>query len=292
MIPQTVSQGAGATVAPLAAKHSDSDKSAIEVPLNYLVDTGERPASYVPAVGQGEVRRTGTYADVTVAVFDGRPYAAELSLDREGFALIRHDTALTDFFDAEAVKATYYPEVEAAVRAATGAAEVLAFDHNLRVDGEIGEGTRRPVRLVHNDYTEISGPQRVRDLLPAAEAEARLGKRVAIVNLWRPIVGPVQRSPLALADARSIAPGDLKKQDLIYGDRKGEIFNAVHDPAHRWVYFPQMTADEALLIKGYDSLTDGTARFTLHTAFDDPTTPDGAPPRQSIETRTLVFFDT
>ncbi len=287
MIPQTVFQGAGATVPPLAVTRA----GAVEAPLSFLVDTGERPAAYIPEVGQGDVHRTGTYAPVTVAIENGRPRAAELSLDREGFALIRHETAVTDFLDAEAVKAFYYPEVEAAVKAATGAAEVLVFDHNVRVDGEIGEGIRTPVRQVHNDYTEISGPQRVRDLLPPAEAEARLGKRVAIVNLWRPIAGPVLRSPLALADAQSIAPEDLKKQDLIYRDRTGEIFNGVHNPDQRWTYFPEMTVDEAILIKGYESLTDGTARFTLHTAFDDPTTPENAPPRRSIEARTLVFFD-
>jgi hypothetical protein len=59
---------------------------------------------------------------------------------------------------------------------------------------------------------------------------------------------------------------------------------------HRWYYFPQMRADEALLIKTFDSATDGRARFSVHTAFEDPSAPADAAPRESIETRALLFF--
>ena len=144
---------------------------------------------------------------------------------------------------------------------------------------------------MHNDYTAKSGPQRVRNLLDADEAEALLKNRVAVINVWKPIQGPVQTAPLALADAQSIAPGDLTELELVYPDRTGEIYNATFSPDHRWYYFPDMQKDEAILIKGYDSVDDGRARFTLHTAFDDPTSPPDAAPRQSIEVRTLVFFD-
>jgi hypothetical protein len=144
--------------------------------------------------------------------------------------------------------------------------------------------------MVHNDYTDKSGPQRVRDLLPAPEAEARLKRRFVEINVWRPIKGPVQAWPLALADAQSIAPADVIPADLIYADRTGEILYGIYNPAHRWNYFPRMAREEAVLIKCFDSLTDGRARFSLHTAFEDPTTPANAPPRESIEIRTLAFF--
>ena len=151
-------------------------------------------------------------------------------------------------------------------------------------------GLRAPVQMVHNDYTDKSGPQRVRDLLPAYEAEARLQRRFVEINVWRPIKGPVQAWPLALADARSIAPADVITCDLIYADRTGEILYGIYNPDHRWNYFPRMERHEAALIKCYDSLKDGRARFSLHTAFEDPTTPENAPPRESIEIRALAFF--
>ena len=281
-------------VAPIPAPAPEPGLDHVLAPLTFLVDTGQRPAAYRPTNGNGEWRRTGEYVPVEVPIHDGRPLARDLSLDREGFVLTRHDTSVADFFDPEEVRAVYYPEVERLVKAATGASRVLVFDHNVRIDdvtARTDKGVSGPARNVHNDYTAKSGPQRVRDLLEPEEAEALLKGRVANINVWRPIVGPVQTAPLALGDARTIAPRDLVELDLIYPDRTGEIYNVVHNPAQRWFYFPAMQTDEAILIKGYDSAEDGRARFSPHTAFDDPTSPPDAAPRQSIEARTLVFFD-
>ena len=96
--------------------------------------------------------------------------------------------------------------------------------------------------------------------------------------------------PLAICDASSVAPDDLVRADLIYPDRVGEIYNAVYSPDHRWFYVSEMQTDEVLLFKGYDSDTDGLARFTLHTAFDLKSTPADAPPRESIEVRALAYL--
>lgn len=142
---------------------------------------------------------------------------------------------------------------------------------------------------VHVDHTLKSGRRRVRDLLPD-EADDLLRRRFAIVNLWRPIRGPLLDAPLALCDAGSVAPGDLVASDLVYPNRVGETYAVAFNPAHRWFYVPAMRTDEAVLIKCYDSAEDGRARFAPHTAFDDPTTPPDAPPRESIELRTLVFW--
>ncbi len=278
-----------------AARAADAGEApdSVEAALNYLVDTGEKPRVFVAPIGTGEHQRTGTYADFSAAIKNGRKLTPPPSLDREGFALTRHATAVRDFYDEDEVKSVYYPEMGRLVKAATGAEHVLVFDHNRRIDGgraQAVEGVRPGVRRVHNDYTAKSGPQRVRDLLDPAEAEARLKGRVAVVNVWRPIRGPVETAPLALADARSVAPKDLVATDLVYSDRVGEIYEATYNRAQRWYYFPKMERTEALLIKGYDSETDGRARFTPHTAFDDPTTPKGAAPRESIEVRTLAFF--
>lgn len=263
----------------------------VRAAINYIEANGERPRAFQYDPPPGVPLRTGTYTPCTVLIRNGRAHAG-FSLDREGFALLREPTQFANFRDAAAVKAVYYPEVEAAVRRATGAARVVAFDHNVRHAPSAFEkkhGAKEPVKRAHNDYTVKSGPQRVRDLL-GAEAEALLRKRFAVVNLWRPISGPVEESPLALADARSIAPADLIATDLIYRDRIGETYALAYNPAHRWYYFPRLETSEAILIKCFDSAEDGRARFAAHSAFDDPTSPPHPRPRESIEARTLVFF--
>lgn len=265
----------------------------VRASINYLTPTGERPRVFQYDPPPGVAPRTGTYAPIPVLVRDGRALDGRLSLDREGFALLHAPTAFTRFADAEAVKAAYYPEAEAIVKHAAGAARVVAFDHTVRhaptaLDKKAG--AREPVKRAHNDYTVKSGPQRLRDLL-GAEAEALLKTRFAIVNLWRPIGGPVEEAPLAFCDAQSIAPADLVPSDLVYRDRIGETYALAPNPAHRWYYFPRMSPDEAALIKCYDSAEDGRARFAAHGAFDDPASPANPRPRESIEARTFVFFD-
>jgi hypothetical protein len=260
--------------------------------INYLVPSGERPVAYQYDPPPGVPLRTGTYAEMPVVLRNGRA-AGALSLDREGFLLARRPTAFARYYDSEAVKAAYYPEAERVVKELSGAARVVVFDHNVRhapLYRLRQGGAKEPVKRAHNDYTVKSGPQRVRDLL-GDEAEALLQKRFAIINVWRPINGPVEEAPLALCDAQSIAPGDLVETNLIYRDRIGETYALAQNPAHRWYYFPRMQPDEVVLIKCYDSATDGRARFAAHSAFDDPTSPAGARPRESIEVRTLAFFD-
>ncbi len=267
---------------------------AVTAALTYLVDTGVKPVTY-PSVagGDGVSRWAGRQEEHLVAIHDGRAAAEPFDLDRQGFALVRHDTAVTDFYDDAEIETVYEAEVESLVKAVTGASRVVVFDHTRRSDSVAmreQKGIREPAGNVHNDYTARSAPQRVRDLLPAEEAEALLKRRFAIVNVWRPIRGPVRTAPLALCDARSVAPEDLIAAERRAKDRVGEIQQAVFNPAHRWYYFPNMERHEAVLIKVYDSAEDGRARFTIHTAFDDPTSPPDAPPRESIETRTFVFF--
>ncbi len=173
----------------------------------------------------------------------------------------------------------------------------MIFDITRRSDGGVGaknpEGLRGPASQLHVDYTKKSGPQRVKDILGEEEA-ARLtaaGARIIQINVWRPIHGPVERSPLALADASSTHQEDLIATDQIFPDRVGEIYNVAHAPSQRWYYAPRMTTNEVLLIKGWDSLDDGRARFTPHGAFHTPETRENAPARESIEVRTLVVIE-
>ena len=180
------------------------------------------------------------------------------------------------------------------IKQRTGASRVVIFDHTLRSgDDETRreKQIREPVMSVHNDYTEWSGPQRVRDLLPEDEAGELLEHRFAIIQAWRAIQNPIQSNPLAIADARTLAEGDLIAAERRYPDRVGETYQISYNPDHDWFYFPNMTREEALVFKVYDSARDGRARFTAHSAIADPTSPPDAEPRESIEMRTLVFFD-
>jgi hypothetical protein len=268
----------------------------VNAPLTFITPQDTKPVFESSAITGGAPRVFFDTERHTVAINDMRPLAGALSLDLEGFELLQHET-VADLYDDEALEEVYYPEIEALLRAATGASRVVIFDATRRSDAGAGtknrDGLRGPASRVHVDYTAKSGPQRVKDLLGESEA-ARLaasGARIIQINVWRPIRGPVQRSPLALADAASVRPEDLIATDQVFPDRVGEIYHVAYDPAQRWYYAPEMTPDEVLLIKGWDSLQDGRARFTPHGAFDLPDTPEGAPPRESIEVRTLVVIE-
>jgi len=260
--------------------------------IMYTVDTGEKLVN--ETFGPNNIRRrsTGAHEAKKVTIADGRAVAGELSLDGNGFVVVRHPTAVRDFFDADELKRVYYAEMERLVREVSGATRTAMFDHTLRSGDEVEREARlirEPVLNAHNDYTEWSGPQRVHDLLPD-EAEALLRGRFAIIQVWRAINQPIRANPLALADARSVAPADLLISERRYPNRVGQTYRLRYNQAHRWFYFPQLARDEAIVFKVYDSATDGRARFTPHTSFADPATPAGAPPRQSIEARVLAFF--
>jgi hypothetical protein len=261
--------------------------------LNYLAPVEGKPRTYAFDPPAGEPKSTALAEPHQVPVFDGRAISDSFSLDREGFAFVRHPTAVRDFYNDEEIRKVYYPAAEAFIKATLRADRVLIFDHTVRrrVEGAAdirGAGPRQPATRVHVDQTHASGANRVREHLPA-EADELLKSRVQVINLWRPIRGPLRDTPLALCDAASVAADDLVASDLVYPNRNGETYSVKFNPDHRWFYFPEMTADEALLLKCYDSATDGRARFAPHTAFVDPTTPKDAPPRESIELRTLVF---
>jgi hypothetical protein len=263
----------------------------VESTLNYLAPMAERPCYYLyePPAGTPWRNTSGDRRRITIE--DAREISRHLSLDEQGFVLADHATGIADLYDPGAVRGGYYREVEALVERVTGAVRVLAFDHNVRASTKSEPAqslAKEPVRFAHNDYTERSGPQRVRDLT-GAEAEALLARRFAVINVWKPIRGPVETAPLAVCDARSIRPEDLVPTDLLYPDRTGEVYSLTFHPDHRWFYFPRMRSNEVMMLKCYDS-DRSLARFTAHSAFDDPASPSDAPPRQSIEVRTLAFF--
>jgi len=252
------------------------------------------PPVYRPSIGGAEARLdlSGDYVGREVEILSGRDLPETFSLDEQGFQLVHHKSAVTDIYDPEQRTRLHEVECRELVSAATGAALAHVFDHTLRSGDSKRREERRsrePTTIIHNDYTPRSGPQRVRDLM-GDEANALLQKPFAIVNVWRPIRA-VESFPLALCDARTVRPEDLIRAERRAKDRIGEIYVARFAPGQRWIYFPNMGTDEALLIKTYDSREDGRTRWCIHTAFDAVGTEPGARPRESIETRVFAFLD-
>ncbi|HUQ77088.1 MAG TPA: CmcJ/NvfI family oxidoreductase [Burkholderiales bacterium] len=263
----------------------------MQAEITYTRDTGETLVN--ETFGPNNIRRrsSGSEDPHRVEIADGRR-AGDLALDATGFFLVEHQTKVRDFFDAEELKRVYYPEVIALIQRLSGASRVVVFDHTLRSGDEAereAKLVREPVLSAHNDYTEWSGPNRVREVM-GAQADTLLERRFAIIQVWRAINQPIRSNPLAMLDARSVAPEDLLIAERRYPNRVGQTYRLKYNPQHRWFYFPEMRREEAIVFKVYDSEKDGRARFTPHTSFDDPTTPPGAPPRQSIEARALAFF--
>ena len=261
--------------------------------IPYTADTGEKLVN--ETFGPNNIRRrnSGTQQLMPMAVSNGRLFAGTLSLEQNGFLLVEHKTKVADFFDPRQLESVYYPEIEQLIKRESGASRVAIFDHTLRSGDEAERETkliREPVMSAHNDYTEWSGPNRVREFLPD-EAEELLTRRFAIVQVWRAIDQPILANPLALADAGSVAMDDLVVAERRYPHRVGQTYRLKYNANHRWYYFPEMHRDEAIVFKVYDSVIDGRARFTPHTSFADPNTPAGAPPRQSIEVRAFAFFN-
>jgi hypothetical protein len=282
---------AGADAMTIAAERSTTT---IRAPLNYIVDTGTPPVMYVDWPEMADKANPPQYRLQEMPIRDGRPLRDNFELDIHGFAFVTHNTAMTDFTDPEERKRVYEPEVETLIKQTASASEVVVFDHTIRIGDEqtrSSANARGPVKSVHNDYTEDSAPRRLRDILGDAEAERRMRRRWAIIQVWRPIRRRVVTDPMAICDARSIPHEGFILLQRRYQFRTAEVYYITHNPAHVWYYFPHMERNEALVFKVFDSDASKTARFTAHTAFDDPTSPPDAWPRESIETRTFAFFD-
>jgi hypothetical protein len=268
--------------------------SSVRATMKYTVDNGVAPDYYFYEPDASvKLNPPGTDAR-EVEIHDAWPRVNQLSVDKEGFELHDFDAAFTEFEEDDAVKTRFYPQVVDFVKRHTGARRVVVFDHTIRkrLPADLKQQTtvQRPaVMLVHSDYTPASGPLRVRDIVPE-DAEDLLTRRVAFYNLWKPLYRRVEELPLAMIDAQTQDPADLLRMDLKYRERTGEIYVLRHSPQHRWCYFPQMEASQALLLKTYDSVDDGRARFMGHSAFEDPTSAPDAPKRESIEVRTMAFF--
>lgn len=262
----------------------------IEAEFSYAATTGDPLVVIEPPEGMGDATRNFSNDIRTLPVANARVNARSPTLDKEGFALVEHDSSFQHFDSPDQIKETYYPEAEQLVVKCTGASRVLAFDHNIRVD-DSGEDHRKPAGIVHVDVTDRSARRIVEEQFPAEDAANALRGRIVFINSWTPLINRVYSSHLALCDASTVPEASLLKAELRYENRTGELFYCAFHDDHRWYYFPQMDPHEVLLLKNYDSETDGRARFTPHTAIVDSTAPKTAPARKSIEVRTIALFE-
>lgn len=263
--------------------------------IRYLIRTRDKPVYIASTPGADAALNIGArFEERKVSIQNARCLVPQCTLDLQGFSLVAHDTLVSDFYQLESCRQEYEKEIIALVLDASGGSQALVFDHTLRSDSSQIRGTRttrEPASVIHNDYTDASAAKRLLDLLPQEEAQARLMQRFAIINVWRSACGSVLRSPLACCDASTLATTDLVASERRARERVGELELVCWNPAHRWYYYPEMVYGEALLIKTFDSATDGRARRSIHTAFDNPLSPANAPARESIESRLLVFYD-
>ena len=256
--------------------------------VEYLHPNTEKPAFIMREYGVPSIR-TGQYLQKEVLIHDARASGSTFTLDEHGFTLLEQATNVSDFSDENTIAQCYYPEIASLVKSVMGASRIDVVDHTVRHSGRVA-GVRQIASHVHNDYTEASCPQKLREHLGEAHANDLLERRVVQVNVWRSINGTVKTAPLAVLDGNTMSPSDLIPCDIVYPDRKGEIYAVAHNPGHRWYYFPHMTSDEVLLFKGYDSERGGCIRFTPHCAFLHPERETGDPPRISIEVRVIASF--
>ncbi len=266
--------------------------------VEYLAQRSKRPVYKASSAGRNASHEIDQPMNIiSVDIGDARHRERDeerddFGLHRSGFELYKNSTEMENFLDQDQIKSIYEPEIERFLKSVTGCQRVHIFDHTVRAsDPQLREmkDLREPASLVHNDYTAASGFVCLQESL-GEEAERLSRRRFQIVNVWRPLVDPVQDYPLALCDTRS-----LKAQDLVDTERRasnhiGEIQLAVHDPAHRWFYYSKMRPDEVLLFKTFDSIDGGTRPCSIHSAIRLADAPADAKPRESVETRAFVFY--
>jgi hypothetical protein len=257
--------------------------------IAYAARSADRPRYYA-----NDHSRDTVVIDLhPMTLIDGRQ--AETRLDTEGFALVAHSSAVSDFTKSDDVAAKHNDEIVALLRAQTGAhivivtaPGILRFSERSRLAGTLNNSM--PARFAHVDVTTGTAEAFGERSRPEGARIARFAQ----YNIWRAISDPPQDVPLAVCDARSVEPEDLIVADAIF-DEPGQPewsfdgWVVAHNPAHRWHWFADMTRDEALIFKTHDS-DPSRARCVPHVAFDDPGCAADAPPRASIEMRAIAYW--
>lgn len=279
-----------------AATTNGHQEAASKATFNYTRDVPEKTQLFFYETPEADGIHEPGDDPHEMPIYDGYKVEKPFSIDENGFGVHDFHTEHKDWVDEDEVKSSFYPQVVEFLKKTTGAKRVLVFDHTIRTKAnaakkltqETNTTQRSPVMLVHCDYTNESAPLRVKQLLPE-DADTLLKNRVAFINVWKPINNPVEERPLAMCDVNTSSESDFFKLFLRYRDRTGENYVMRHNKGHKWYYYPNMTPEQVILLKTYDS-EPNVARFVGHSAFEDPNTKPNARTRESIEIRTICFF--
>jgi hypothetical protein len=270
----------------------------LQAKVEFLGERSKRPIYYASSAGRNAAHEIDQAMNVvSVEVNDARQRTenaaqGEQGIHPSGFSLLEFPTRVQNFLDSAEVASVYEAEVENFLKSVSGCYRVHIFDHTVRAsDPELREikQIREPAFLVHNDYTANSGFVCLQENL-GDDAAALAQGRFQIVNVWRPLVDPVEDYPLALCDARSLSRLDLIDTERRAPNHTGEIQLAVHAPEQRWYYFSEMRPPEVLLFKTFDSIDGGDNPCSIHSAIRLPDAPANAKPRESIESRAFIFY--
>jgi hypothetical protein len=251
----------------------------------------------------GKEYNTGIYASYEVTIRNAR-LGGPFTLDEHGFCLGRHHTDVTDWEHAYGPDTPYAAQVCEVAKRLTGADVAVPMGGMIRDSGQTGATVQPPAAEAHVDFTQRSALRIAEAVYRRAHPTGPGYDRFIAFSLWRALSPPPQDMPLALCDGRTVRDDEgthntkvdvdeIPTGDALFAPIEGEenmsaatIFH--HSPDHRWWYFPDMTPDEVILIKFYDSDHRGAWRCP-HTAFRDTTRPD-ARQRRSMEFRAIAYF--
>jgi hypothetical protein len=252
------------------------------------------PVHDVPGVPQHNVLHERCEG---IQIQDIRGREDEFRIDTQGFQLLQHDTSMTsdDFENDRDVRAKYYPEIIKLLTQTLGASKVVPFEHTHRlakpqVQGCGCDRKRKPLTAAHIDQTAGSSARRVEYHLKD-QAETLLKRRFQVVNIWRPLFGPLRDFPLIVGDYRTFdLARDGEPTDLVFPHFVGESMNLYHHPDHKWYFARDQMRNEVWMFKCFDS-KPGVAIAAPHCSFDIQKGSFKERPRESIEVRCLVFYD-
>lgn len=267
---------------------TDSHRGAVVADLTFIVPSPDGSAPFVTEGPEGdEISETKTHQ---VRVDDIRGREHMYNLDTNAFQVLQNvsSEATYETFDTiDEIQRVYYPEVQRLLlENVPGAQRVKIMGHSVRK--ESSDKHRNPILFVHSDHTEQVAEKFAKEYADSEKAEELLNGRWRIVNVWRPLNGPVQTTPMTFASASSLSEDDLFNVEVRMPDRLDWFMGLKYNPTQRWCYWSEMENSERLLLKCTDS-AQGVGKHAFHSAFVDPRAPLDAKPRESIEVRTLVF---